>query len=182
MTLLPDILEQIEILPTPERLNKENMKLSPRHFKSLDVPPLVLLYHTGKLGPYPDSLDRLRAGLMLMKDYFYSEFTQRMTFNYDGMARIRGTAGTDDVWNSRQEASERYMNALDAVGKYRIYALHFLRDEKNVRRFILENPVLNSGDIATYRSVYKGLRDMLDLLVRFYAKKAGQKHGPGKER
>lgn len=171
MTLLPDVLKQIEILPTPERLNKEDMKLSLRHFKSLDVPQIVLLYHTGKLGAYPDSLDRLRAGLMLMKDYFYSEFTQKMTFNYDGMAGIRGTAGTDDVWNSRREASERYMNALDALGKYKIYALHFLRDEKNVRRFILENPVLNSGDIATYRSVYKGLCRMLDLLVGFYAQK-----------
>lgn len=138
-------------------------------YKTEDTPFLVKLYYRGRLGAFPESVNRLRVGLMLMKDYHYSIFKERITSSYSPTGICRGgAAGYSDALVSRQDAAVRYLKALKAVGKYRIYALHFLRDDMNVRSFILQYPILNKGCKQTYGAVYEALCRMLDMLVDFY--------------
>lgn len=137
------------------------------YFRKSDAPCLIKMFKKGKLGAFPAGMNRLRAGLMLMNDYRFSFFTPKVTASYE-QPLIKGSAGAGAAMVSRYDAADRYLRALKAVGKFRLYALHFLRDDKNVLAFISENPVLNKGQKATYKTVYRGVNAMLDLLVDFY--------------
>ena len=128
---------------------------------------LTELFRKGKLGVFPDADRRLKAGIMFMRDYNRSFFTQRTTRNYDRLFLIDG-AGKGDFSDSAHEAADRYLKALNAVGVYGVYAIHFLRDELNVSAFIAKYPVLNGGSKRTYRMVYLAINKMLDRLVGFY--------------
>lgn len=128
---------------------------------------LLKLYQKGKLGTFPIAMNRVRAGLMLMKDYRFSLFSVRTTRAYDSMPS-GSKNGYADAAVSRQDAADRYLGAIKAVGEYRIYALHFLRDDLNIRDFILKNPVLNNGSKTTYKMIYKALCETLDRLVVYY--------------
>ena len=70
----------------------------------------------------------------------------------------------------KYEAGERYLKAMKFLGKYQIYATHFIRDEENVRQFILKYRILNKDSLLTYTAVYKALNEMLDCLTDFYDK------------
>lgn len=160
------------LIAVPDKRKKEDI-LSAKERIRVGIrndPVLLSLYHSNKLGCYPVSLDRLRAGFMLMKDYSYSFFRSKMTFNYDGMFGIRGGYGAGEILLTRQEAADRYLKAIKSLGKYKKHALHFLRDEKNVRSFILENPISENGEKQSYRKVYRDIQKMLDILVRCYVK------------
>lgn len=137
------------------------------YFQKNEAPVLVKMFKKGKLGAFPASMNRLRAGLMLTNDYRFSFFTPKVTASYEQPVS-RGNAGAGGAMVSRYDAADRYLQALKAVGKYRLYALHFLRDDKNVLAFISENPVLNKGQKTTYKTVYRSVNAMLDLLVDFY--------------
>lgn len=129
------------------------------------------MFRSGKLGKYPVCLDRFRSGVRLMRDYGFSSFVPKVTMSYGETAFIKGGNFGADEWNGgRRAAAQRYLDALKYVGKYGVYALHFLRDEGNVRTFVLKHPVLNGGNVTTYRAVYKALCEMLDLLTEFYLK------------
>lgn len=129
------------------------------------------MFRSGKLGKYPVCLDRFRSGVRLMRDYRFSSFVPKVTVSYGETAFIKGgRAGFDEWHGGRRAAAQRYLDALKYVGKYGVYALHFLRDEGNVRSFVLKYPVLNGGNTATYRLVYKALCETLDLLTEFYEK------------
>lgn len=128
---------------------------------------IIKLYEKGKLGDFPLGTLRVRAALMLMRDYRFSLFSSKLTRTYDG---VRGGKGNGAAYfaDSRQDAADRYLGAVNAVGKYKVYLLHFLRDDKNVRTFVLENPVLNNNAKTTYNMVYAALCAMLDLLMAYY--------------
>ena len=100
---------------------------------------LVKMYETGKLGKSPVAENRLRAGVRFAADWRASLFNPKITRNY----------------------------ALKRLGDSGVYARHFLRDEGNVREFVLKYPVLN-GTKATYAAVYRAIGAMLDELVDFY--------------
>lgn len=128
---------------------------------------IIKLYEKGKLGDFPLGTLRVRAALMLMRDYRFSLFSSKLTRTYDD---VRGGKGNGAAYlaDSRQDAADRYLGAVNAVGKYKVYLLHFLRDDKNVRTFVLENPVLNNNAKTTYNMVYAALCVMLDLLMAYY--------------
>ena len=132
---------------------------------------LIKLYVSGKLGKDMIARRRLTAGIRLMNDYGGSVFTQRTTAVYGVVVKggKRGfSAGERGV--AAQEAADRYLAALKALGKYQVYAVHFLRDGENVRSFILKHRVLNSDSLLTYRAVYKAINTMLDKLAAHYDK------------
>lgn len=135
--------------------------------KSINICPLIKLYQKGKLGKFPQAENRLRAGLMFMKDFRLSMFSQKTTRNYDRLF-IAGTKGNGDSSDISYNAADRYLKALKAVGIYSAYALHFLRDEQNVNDFLSRYPVLNKGSKRTYQMVYTAINQMLDRLVDFY--------------
>ncbi|MBR1777821.1 MAG: hypothetical protein IJ752_04470 [Alphaproteobacteria bacterium] len=128
---------------------------------------LVKMYEKGQLGKFPEAENRLRAGLLFMKDFQMSVFSPRTTRNYDKLFIINGGRGNREA-DFRCDAADRYLRALKSVGAYSVYALHFLRDEQNVRSFIAKYPVLNHGSKRTYQMVYLALNKMLDLLAAFY--------------
>ena len=131
---------------------------------------LVKMFRSGKLGTYPVCLDRFRSGVRLMQDYRFSAFVPKVTMTYDPTARIKGgKTGAEDAFCGGRAAAQRYLDALKYVGEYGVYLQHFLRDEGNVLSFIQKYPVLDGGNAATYRAVYKSLRTMLDKLTEFYA-------------
>ncbi len=128
---------------------------------------IVKLYEKGKLGSFPLGTLRIGAALRLMRDYRFSLFSAKVTRSYDGTGGVKGNAAARFA-DSRQDAADRYLGAVKAVGKYQVYLLHFLRDDENVRAFVLKNPVLNKGAKTTYNAVYKALNEMLDLLIAYY--------------
>ena len=128
---------------------------------------LISLYEKGRLGAFPVAEERLRAGLLFMKDFKASVFSQRTIRDYNKMYFIDG-GGKNDVSESRYDAADRYMRALKFIGVYGVYALHFLRDEENVRSFLIKHPVLNKGSRRTYKMVYLAINKMLDKLSDFY--------------
>lgn len=128
---------------------------------------IIKLYAKGKLGAFPLGTLRIRAALMLMRDYHFSLFTPKVTRAYDGVCGGKNN-GTSRFADSRQDAADRYLGAVEAVGKYKIYLHHFLRDDGNVRAFVLKNPVLNKGAKTTYKAVYAALCEMLDALIVYY--------------
>jgi len=128
---------------------------------------IVKLYEKGKLGAFPQGTLRIKAALMLMRDYRVSLFTAKVTRTYDGIGGCKGGTGLRFA-DSRQNAADRYLGAVKAVGKYKVYLHHFLRDDENVRAFVLKNPVLNKGMKTTYKAVYAALCDMLDVLATYY--------------
>ncbi len=135
--------------------------------KSADVSPLIKLYQKGRLGEFPQAENRLRAGMMFMKDFRLSMFSQKTTRNYDRLF-VAGAKGKGDFSDLSYNAADRYLKALKAVGIYSVYALHFLRDEQNIRTFLSRYPVLNKGSKRTYGMVYRAINKMLDKLVDFY--------------
>lgn len=139
-----------------------------------DLPVLIKLYRKGRLGRFPEAEIRLKAGLMFMNDYRRSVFSQRITRNYDGLSVVRG-AVRSDFSSLRCDAADRYLKALKSVEPYGVYALHFLRDDANVRSFIGKYPVLNKGERRTYAMVYRALCRMLDKMAAFYDAEASQK-------
>lgn len=128
---------------------------------------IVKLYEKGKLGAFPLGTLRVRAALMLMRDYQFSLFTSKVTRSYDGVFGGKNNK-TSCFADSRQDAADRYSGAVKAVGKYKVYLHHFLRDDENVRAFVLKNPVLNKGGKTTYKAVYAALCEMLDALIVYY--------------
>ena len=128
---------------------------------------IVKLYEKGKLGAFPQGTLRIKAALMLMRDYRVSLFTAKVTRTYDGIGGGKSGMGLRFA-DSRQNAADRYLGAVKAVGKYKVYLHHFLRDDENVRAFVLKNPVLNKGAKTTYKAVYAALCDMLDALAAYY--------------
>lgn len=137
------------------------------YFRKSEAPVLLKILKKGKLGHFPACMNRLRAGLMLANDYRFSFFMPKVTASYE-QPLIKGRSGAGAAMVSRYDAADRYLQGLKAVGKYRLYALHFLRDDKNVLAFISENPVLNKGHKTTYKMVYRNINAMLDILVDFY--------------
>ena len=135
--------------------------------KNRNVPVLIKLYNKGKLGTFPAAENRLRAGLLFMRDYRNSVFFKRMTRNYDGLF-VAGNKGKGEMSDFRCDAADRYLRALKAVEPYVVYALHFLRDELNIRAFLNKYPVLNRGSKRTYQTVYLAINKMLDKLSDFY--------------
>ena len=129
---------------------------------------IIKLYEKGKLGQFPLGTLRVKAALMLIRDYRFSLFSPKLTRSYDCVRWGKGNNGTVYFADSRQDAADRYLGAVKAVGKYKVYLLHFLRDDKNVRAFVLENPVLNNKAKTTYNIVYAALCEMLDLLIVYY--------------
>ncbi len=128
---------------------------------------LVKLYNKGKLGTFPVAENRLRAGLLFMNDFRNSVFSGRITRNYDRLF-VAGGRGKSELSDLRCDAADRYLQALKAVKPYDVYALHFLRDELNVRSFLDKYPVLNRGSKRTYQAVYSAINKMLDRLSDFY--------------
>ena len=126
------------------------------------------LYRKGKLGRPPVAEDRLKAGIRFMSDYGASVFSQRTTTNYERLFVPSGGRGPYDPSERRYDAADRYLRALKAVAPYGVYALHFLRDEKNVAAFLAKYPVLLSGNRRTYKAVYLSINRMLDKLSAFY--------------
>ena len=131
--------------------------------------PILKLYVKGRLGKFPEAENRLRAGLLFMKDFRFSLFSQKTTRNYDKFFVSAGHGG-NDVSELRCDAADRYLRALKAVGVYGVYALHFLRDEENVCSFLKRYPILNKGSKRTYKTVYSAINKMLDKLIVFYDK------------
>ena len=135
--------------------------------KSQDVCILIKLYEKGRLGKFPQAENRLRAGLLFMKDFRFSLFSRKVTGSYDKLfvpvGKVKG-----DTSDLRCDAADRYLRALKAVGVFGVYALHFLRDEQNVSSFLKRYPVLNKGSRRTYQMVYLAVNKMLDKLVDFY--------------
>lgn len=127
---------------------------------------LVKMYETGKLGKSPVAENRLRAGVRFAADWRASLFNPKITRNYDRLF-VRGGKGGSDAPDWRCDAADRYLRALKRLGDSGVYARHFLRDEGNVREFVLKYPVLN-GSKATYAAVYRAIGAMLDELVDFY--------------
>ena len=132
---------------------------------------LVKLYVSGKLGNADVGMRRLSAGIRLINDYAKSFFAQRTTCVY-GIVVKGGKRGfsAGEASLAAQEAADRYLAALKALGKYQVYAVHFIRDGENVRSFILKHRVLNADSLLTYRAVYKAINDMLDRLAAHYDK------------
>lgn len=128
---------------------------------------LLKLYEKGRLGKFPLAENRLRAGLMFMRDFRLSLFSQKTTIGYDGLF-VSGGKGKNDASDLRCDAADRYLRALKSVGVYGVYARHFLRDEQNVGAFLARYPVLNKGARRTYKAVYLAVNRMLDKLVDFY--------------
>jgi len=128
---------------------------------------LVKLYKKGKLGKFPIAENRLKAGSLFIKDFQTSVFFQRTTRNYDRLFVMSGS-GKTEVSDFRCDAADRYLRALKHIEPYGVYALHFLRDEQNVRDFLIKYPVLNRGSRRTYQMVYLAINRMLDKLVTFY--------------
>ena len=130
---------------------------------------LFRLYKKGKLGKSPAAEIRLRAGARFMRDYGASVFSQRTTTNYERLfVPSSGGGKSFDPSDRRYDAADRYLRALKAVAPYGVYALHFLRDEKNVAAFLAKYPVLLSGNRRTYKAVYLSINRMLDKLAAFY--------------
>ena len=129
---------------------------------------LVKLFMKGKLGTFPISVLRVRAGLRLMNDYRLSFFTPKMTRDYSEIVIRSSHSFPSSPCESSLDAADRYLAAVKAVGKYEIYLCHFLRDEGTVRSFLLKNPLLNKGSKTTYKSIYKALCETLDLLAAHY--------------
>ena len=142
--------------------NKEKERISRK-----ETSILIELFVKGKLGVFPVADKRLKAGLLFIRDYRKSVFSQKTTQNYDRLFLVdSGKSG--DFGDYRYDAADRYLKALKSVGLYRVYALHFLRDELNVSDFIAKYPVLNRGKKRTYRMVYQAINRMLDGLASFY--------------
>ena len=112
---------------------------------------LIKMYEKGKLGKTPTAENRLRAGVRFAADWRASLFNPKITRNYDRLC----------------DAADRYLRALKRLGSFGVYARHFLRDEGNIREFLLKYPVLN-GTKATYAAVYRAINAMLDELDDFY--------------
>ena len=129
---------------------------------------LINLFRKGRLGAFPISVLRVRAGLRLMNDYRMSIFMPKMTRDYSDFVIKGRSFPSFGASESRVDAADRYLAAVKAVGKYEVYLIHFLRDEGTVRSFLLKNPLLNKGRKTTYKSIYKALCDMLDLLAAHY--------------
>lgn len=139
--------------------------------KASEICVLLKMYQKGRLGRFPVSDVRLKAGLMFMNDYRKSLFSQRTTTDY-GALRVAGGRGrnvADGVDGLRCDAADRYLRALKHIEPYGVYARHFLRDERNVADFLERYPVLNKGSKRTYKAVYLGIVKMLDGLADFYA-------------
>lgn len=134
---------------------------------------LIKLYRKGRLGGFPDAENRLKAGLIFMNDYRRSVFSQRVTGNYDGLHIVGGAK--NEYSSLRCDAADRYLKALKSIKPYGVYALHFLRDDGNVRSFLDKYPVLNQGRHRTYDMVYRAICRMLDGLVAFYDGNNAQK-------
>lgn len=130
--------------------------------------PLAKMFLSGKLGSGMKAVERFQAGMRFCEDYRRSFFVPRLTTVYDNMPTSKGRKGVGDFVLSSQNAAERYLSALKFLGKYEIYALHFLRDEKNVYQFIQANPVLCASSMPTYAAVYRTINKMLDNLADFY--------------
>lgn len=143
------------------------VQVSVKNIKSSETCILLKLYEKGRLGKFPQAENRLRAGLMFMKDFRFSLFSQKTTRSYDKLF-VPGIRGKNDSSDLRCDAADRYLRALKAVGIYGVYALHFLRDEQNVSAFLARYPVLNKGARRTYKMVYLAVNKMLDKLVDFY--------------
>ena len=92
--------------------------------------PLAKMFLSGKLGSGMKAVERFQAGMRFCEDYRRSFFVPRLTTVYDNMPTSKGRKGVGDFVLSSQNAAERYLSALKFLGKYEIYALHFLRDEK----------------------------------------------------
>ena len=129
---------------------------------------LIGLYKKGKLGRFPVAERRLQAGMAFANDFRASLFSHRTTLNYDRLFTTRGGRGKTEASDFRCDATDRYFNALKAVEPYGVYALHFLRDERNIAAFLDRYPVLNKGSRRTYGMVYKAINAMLDKLADFY--------------
>ncbi len=54
-----------------------------KNIKSSETCILLKLYEKGRLGKFPQAENRLRAGLMFMKDFRFSLFSQKTTRSYD---------------------------------------------------------------------------------------------------
>ena len=145
----------------------EKPLFSERIEKKEDTPVLIKLYRKGRLGKFPEAENRLKAGLMFMCDYRRSVFSQRITRNYDALSVV-GKGANTDFSSLRCDAADRYLKALKSVAPYGVYALHFLRDDGNVRSFLNKYPILNQGKRRTYNMVYFSLRRMLDKLTAYY--------------
>ena len=144
--------------------NKEKERISRK-----ETSILIELFVKGKLGVFPVADKRLKAGLLFIRDYGKSVFSQKTTQNYDRLFLVdSGKSG--DFGDYRYDAADRYLRALNALGAYSVYARHFLRDEQNIRSFLKKYPVLNQGSKRTYRMVYLAINKMLDKLVCFYEK------------
>ncbi len=146
---------------------EKSVQLCVKDINSSEAGVLLKLYKKGRLGKFPQAENRLTAGLMFMKDFRFSLFSQKMTRNYDKLFVPSGR-GKNDFSDLRCDAADRYLQALKSVGAYRVYALHFLRDEQNVRAFLARYPILNQGSRRTYKMVYLGINKMLDKLIEFY--------------
>ena len=130
--------------------------------------PLLKLYKRGRLGKFPLAENRLRAGMAFMNDFRHSFFFQKTTTNYERLIVTGTRHGGNEMSGLHCDAADRYLRALKSVAPYGVYALHFLRDEKNAAAFLARYPVLNSGNRRTYRMIYLAINRMLDKLVVFY--------------
>lgn len=139
--------------------------------RASEVCVLLKMYQKGRLGRFPVSDIRLKAGLMFMNDYRKSLFSHRTTTDYAGLqvAAGRGRNGADGVDGLRCDAADRYLRALKYIEPFGVYARHFLRDERNVADFLERYPVLDKGSKRTYKTVYLAINKMLDGLAAFYA-------------
>ena len=129
---------------------------------------LLKLYEKGRLGKFPLAENRLRAGMTFMNDFRHSVFSQKTTTNYERLVVTGGCRGKNEISDLRCDAADRYLRALKSVAPYGVYALHFLRDEKNAAAFLARYPVLNSGNRRTYKMIYLAINRMLDRLAVFY--------------
>lgn len=127
---------------------------------------LIKMYEKGKLGKTPTAENRLRAGVRFAADWRASLFNPKITRNYDRLF-VQGGKNGADAPDWRCDAADRYLRALKRLGSFGVYARHFLRDEGNIREFLLKYPVLN-GTKATYAAVYRAINAMLDALDDFY--------------
>ena len=148
---------------------KDGERTKKKRISKKDGSILIELFKKGKLGCFPLADKRLKAGLLFMRDYNCSVFSQKMTRNYDRLFLVDG-GNCKDLDDFRYDTADRYLRALKSVGVYNVYALHFLRDERNVRAFLEKYPVLNQGSKRTYLMVYLAINKMLDKLVAFYDK------------
>ena len=128
---------------------------------------LLKLYKKGKLGKFPIAENRVKAASLFIRDFQASVFFQRTTRNYEGLF-VTGRGGKSEASDFRCDAADRYLRALKYIEPYGVYALHFLRDERNVRDFLIKYPILNKGSRRTYQMVYLAINRMLDRLVAFY--------------